>query len=613
MNALDYFLKANLYGLLFASCYWLLLRKHTFLTLNRSYLLASVLLTLLLPLMSLPTQTVDTLSMPVGIIALPTTTVVASAETEVDWEQLAAIIYATIALGLFIRLIVQINRVAQLIRQLPWKPYGNYVLVEAYDAKTPTFSFFNYIVLNPADTNNSLVLKHELVHVKQRHSIDVMVVSALKALFWACPTLWLIDRMLRQVHEFIADLESNPPSGYAQFLVDYSLGVQPVSIANGFFKPSLLRQRIQMLHRSATTRWALGKYTLVLPLALLLLAMTTDQQQLATVVDRVTGEAITVSGQVTNKIDKRPLPGATVLIAGTEKGASTDSQGRFILKNVPKDAALVVSFVGFATQAVDVEARSKINIALAVASPNELPKMGATAMYKRIKPNLAMPVRVPPSSETINGTVYTAVEEPAVFPTGVPGLMQYIAHALHYPATARTAGVQGVVFVEFMVLPTGRVGSATVKKGIGSGCDEEALRVVRQMPKWIPAKQQGRNVSSLYQLPIEFALEKKARETGSLHKGDTLPNADNYGAFMNSVRRPVSTVTVINGRGPLGPLGEKPLYIVDEVEVTGEATDSINPNTIESVEVLKDAAAIAQYGEKGKYGVIIIKTKPKTK
>lgn len=612
MDALDYFLKANLYGLLFASCYWLLLRKHTFLTLNRLYLLASVLLTLLLPLVSLPTQTAETLPIPVGIIVLPTTTVVAPAPAEIDWELIAVIVYGIVAVGLFIRLIVQISRVGQLIRESPRKPYGNYNLVEARDSATPTFSFFNYIVLNPADIDNSLVLKHELVHVKQMHSMDVLGVALVKAVFWACPALWLIDRMLRQVHEFIADLQSNPPSGYAQFLVDYSLGVQPVSIANGFFKPSLLRQRIQMLHRSATTRWALGKYTLVLPLALLLLAMTTDQQQLATVVDRVTGEAITVSGQITNKTDKKPLPGATVLIAGTQTGTSTDAQGRFILKNVPKGAALVVSFVGFATQAIDVEARSKINIALATASPNELPKMGATAMYKRIKPNSAMPVRVPPSSETINGTVYTAVEEPAVFPTGVPGLMQYIAHALHYPAKARAAGVEGVVFVEFMVLPTGRVGSATVKKGIGSGCDEEAVRVVRQMPQWIPAKQQGRNVSSLYQIPIEFTLEKKASETGSLHKGAELPHADSPIAFADSGRKPMTMVT-IRGRGPLGPLGEKPLYIVDEVEAPSDILTYTNPNTIESVEVLKDAAAIAQYGEKGKYGVIIIKTKPKTK
>ena len=79
MNALDYFLKANLYAGLFAGCYWLWLRRHTFFGVNRAYLLASVVLSLSLPLVSLPTQAVETLpaswAAPVGVIALPTVVV----------------------------------------------------------------------------------------------------------------------------------------------------------------------------------------------------------------------------------------------------------------------------------------------------------------------------------------------------------------------------------------------------------------------------------------------------------------------------------------------------------------------------------------------------------
>jgi TonB family protein len=509
MNALDYFLKANLYGLLFAGCYWLFLRRHTFFSLNRAYLLLSAVSSLVLPLVSLPTQTVETLSVPVGVIALPATTLATvPVETGPDWEQIGLMMYGFVAMAFLLRVGVRVGRLVRLIYRSSRQMDDGYVRVLPNDPTIPTFSFFGYMVLNPADVQNDLIIEHERVHIRQHHSVDVLGMALLRAVFWACPALWLIDRMLRQVHEFLADKPANQPTAYARFLVEYTFNLQPDALTNGFFNPSLLKQRIQMLHQRATTRWALGKYALVIPLVFGLLAMTTAREEIAAIVNQGTDETITVSGRVTSAADGKPIPGAIVMVASTGKGIPTDAQGRFTLKNVPKTAALSISFVGFTTMVVPVNGHTAIAAALAPADPNELPTMGATAAYKAVKPNPAMPIRTPPSSETINGKVYTAVEEPAVFPTGIPGLMQYVAHALRYPAKARAAGVQGNVFVQFVVLPTGAIGSAKVKKGLGNGCDEEALRVVRQMPRWIPGKQNGKAVATQYVLPIQFALEK---------------------------------------------------------------------------------------------------------
>ncbi|SOD88658.1 TonB family protein [Spirosoma fluviale] len=532
MNALDYLLKANLYGLLFASCYWLLLRRHTFFGLNRAYLLASLVLSLTLPLVRLPAETVETLPMPVGVIALPVTTIQVAtleapqAEPSPDWEQLALWGYGLIALALLTRLGIRTGRLLRLIHWSPRQTQDGYILVQPNDPTLPTFSFFNYIILNPADTDNTLILRHELVHVRQWHSADVLGLGIVQAVFWACPALLLIARLLRQVHEFLADQPATQPTEYARFLVAYSFGTQlsvssPDPLTNSFFNPSLLKQRIIMLQQKATTRWALGKYVLVLPLAFGLLAMTTAREEITAVVDSLQDEGITVTGKVTSSVDGKPLPGAIVVVAETGKGIPTDTQGQFTLKNVPKTATISFSFVGFSTTnvpQVGEKGRTTLNIALSPTDPNELPTMGATAAYKAIKPNPSMPVRTPPSSETINGKVYRAVEEPAVFPTGIPGLMQYVAHALRYPAKAKAAGVEGNVLVQFVVLPTGAIGSASIKKGIGSGCDEEALRVVKQMPRWIPGQQNGKTVATQYVLPIQFALEKKTddKRTGQV-------------------------------------------------------------------------------------------------
>ena len=533
MNALDYLLKANLYGLLFVGTYWLLLRRHTFFSLNRAYLLVSVVLSLSLPLVSLPAQTVETIpqlslptAVPSGEVGLPETISAASpvntvsTDAGLDWEAIGLIVYGTITLILLIRLGIRIGRLLRFIYQSPQQPEGDFVLVQPHDPTIATFSFFRFLVLNPADTDNPLILRHELVHVRQWHSADVVGMAILQAIFWAFPTLWLTDRLLRQVHEFLADKQTHQPNAYARFLVEYSFGLQTNSLTNGFFNPSLLKLRVQMLHQRATARWALSKYVLVFPLVFGLLAMTTAREQIIAVATQEADDTITVSGQVTSSVDRKPLAGAIVIIANTGKGSPTDAQGRYKLNDVPKTATLSVSFEGYALLTIPVNNRTTINLALAPAIPDELPTMGATKAYKAIKPNPAMPIRNPPSSETINGKVYTSVEEPAVFPTGIPGLMQYIAHSLKYPAEAKSRGIQGKVLVQFVVLPTGAIGLATVKKGIGNGCDEEALRVVRQMPRWIPGMQNGKPVATQFVLPIQFSLEKKEDK----RTGRVLPN-----------------------------------------------------------------------------------------
>lgn len=638
MNALDYFLKANLYGLLFVGCYWLFLRRHTFFSVNRAYLLVSAVLSLVLPVASLSIQTVETLPdpVPVGVIALPITTTISTATVGMsqpnpglNWEQIGLLVYGVVAVLFLLWVIIRVGRLVMLIYRPLRQMADGYVLVQPNNPGIPTFSFFGYMVLNPADVDNELIINHELVHIRQHHSADVVGMALLRALYWACPALWLIDRMLRQVHEFLADEPAGQPTDYARFLVEYTFGVRPDTLTNGFFNPSLLKQRIQMLRQRATNRWALGKYVLVIPLAFILLAMTTARQEIADAIQPTTDETITVSGRVTSATDGKPIPGAIVMIANTGKGIPTDAKGRYKLTGVPKTALLSVSFVGFTTMVMPLGNRTTVNVALAMADPNELPTMGATAVYKGIKPNPAMPIRTPPSSETINGQVFTAVEEPAVFPTGVPGLMQYVAHSLRYPTKAQAAGVQGNVLVQFTVLPTGAIGSARIKRGIGNGCDEEALRIVRQMPRWIPGKQSGKSVATQHVIPIQFALEKRSgKRTGQV----STPQPDSgkeptyilddsrTGRFALYNDQPASSYPLpdslhksgssIRVRSNIMLSGGDPLYIIDGLETPKEKYTGLDPNSFESITVLKNSAA-ATYGPKALYGVVLITTKKK--
>ncbi len=102
--------------------------------------------------------------------------------------------------------------------------------------------------------------------------------------------------------------------------------------------------------------------------------------------------------------------------------------------------------------------------------------------------------------------VFTIVEDQPSFNGGTARFYQYIAQNIKYPSQARRMGIQGKVFVQFVILANGSVASAQVVKGIGAGCDEEAARLIKNSPKWNPGKQKGEPICVRMILPITFKL-----------------------------------------------------------------------------------------------------------
>ena len=103
--------------------------------------------------------------------------------------------------------------------------------------------------------------------------------------------------------------------------------------------------------------------------------------------------------------------------------------------------------------------------------------------------------------------VFRIADVQASFPGGEQKLIEFVARNVKYPQLARETGIQGRVFVSFIVEPDGSISDVSVLRGIGGGCDEEAVRVVKSMPKWNPAKCRGEAVRSAMQIPISFKLK----------------------------------------------------------------------------------------------------------
>ncbi len=102
--------------------------------------------------------------------------------------------------------------------------------------------------------------------------------------------------------------------------------------------------------------------------------------------------------------------------------------------------------------------------------------------------------------------VFTIVEDQPEFPGGHEALYKYLSDNIRYPTMAREAGIQGTVFVTFVVERDGSISNVDVVRGIGGGCDAEAIRVVKNMPRWQPGKQRGQPVRVQFNLPVRFML-----------------------------------------------------------------------------------------------------------
>jgi periplasmic protein TonB len=99
------------------------------------------------------------------------------------------------------------------------------------------------------------------------------------------------------------------------------------------------------------------------------------------------------------------------------------------------------------------------------------------------------------------------VPEMPSFPGGITEMQNYLVNNIRYPGEAREISIQGTVYLRFIVEPDGSITNITILRGIGGGCEEEALRVVKSMPNWVPGKQNGHPVRVILTLPVKFSLK----------------------------------------------------------------------------------------------------------
>jgi len=321
METISYLLKVNLYWILFYGWYWLMLRNHTFFKLNRFFLVISLMLSLLLPLIEFPE--VVTLTAPVsnnvsGYYSSPQT-VIQSTDAPIHWEMLAFIFYAGITSCLLLKLLRGFYHLGLLIRKGERLQFENYTLVLLPESspKSPaagSFSFFNWLIVSSQDYDRNLdmIIQHETVHIRQFHSFDIILIEVLKILFWFNPVLWLYKSSIREVHEFLADEQAENRDFYAAFLVSYAQKNSVAFITNQFFNASLLKDRVRMLYKNRTSNRLIYQYLVVVPVIILVVLITAARPIVTTHIEPKNKEKTTAVLNANNALTK---PDATIKTA----------------------------------------------------------------------------------------------------------------------------------------------------------------------------------------------------------------------------------------------------------------------------------------------------------
>ncbi|MCX6254419.1 MAG: TonB family protein [Bacteroidia bacterium] len=521
-----YLLKSVIWLTGFALVFLLFLRNERFFLLNRIYLITGILTSFLFPLISIH----YTVELPV-VSNLQTDSAVVSEIQNAGNSiiaELGLMLLAIYVVGVLFVLTLILRHGRSVLRAI--KKSEIIILHPVKLIRTPyytsSFSFFSYVFVNPSitDVETKEIVNHELVHIRQKHWFDLVLVELLCLLQWFNPLTWIYVRFIRQNHEYLADemalQRTSDPAIYRATLLNQIVGSPVISLANSF-NYSLNKKRFNMMKKIISSPYRKMKILIILPVfAIVLYSFAKPEYRYnysgknSANNDPVTSTLIKdVKGTVVQQQDGKPLEGAIVMVKGTTLGVSTDAKGYFKLGDVPDDASLVVSYVGFKSKVVKPVFNAEMTIKM----------MRDTISYGSVSTNPPPPPPPPPlnNSENINPTpppppppppppdkdAFIMVEEMPVFPGGNKAMQTWITDNLKYPGEAVKNKITGQVLVIYIVSRTGKIRNVKVIKSVHPLLDAEAYRIVNSMPDWKPGSQGGKPVDVYMQLPIDFKLK----------------------------------------------------------------------------------------------------------
>ena len=452
---LIYILKSAVCLSLFYLFYRLLLSKETFHRFNRIALLGILFLSLLIPFIEVTTThqselnqtmlTVEQLLMmaEAGAMEPAEMEIVQPEELSISWVQVLLLFYLAGIVFFACRNLYSLSRLLLLIKSGKRERLEGGIRLIVLEREVAPFSWMRYIVISRKDLEEDgrEILIHEMAHIRNRHSIDLLITDVCLFFQWFNPGIWLLKQELQNIHEYEADEtvinEGIDAKEYQLLLIKKAVGTRLYSMANSF-NHSKLKKRITMMLKEKSNPWARLKYLYVLPLA-----------------------AIAVTAFARPEISEK---------ADEISAVKVNDLADFMQGNVLGDTIKVL----------------KDTIKVSKGEPVGL----STGFGGWVSEN----------NEEV--AVFDIVEQMPEYPGGMNALREYLKDKTESSSVKGKAG--GSVIVGFTVTETGKVKDVKASQSDQSILSKEAERIVCEMPDWIPGKQRGIPVSVKYSISIRF-------------------------------------------------------------------------------------------------------------
>ena len=527
---LHYILQVIVFQLIFLLMYELLLKKETFFAYNRFYLLLTPVLALLLPLLNFPVlqQAVPAET----LVFLPEVVLGGAGDVtnapEVSDQSISVnwwwVIYGS---GILISLLLFLKKYRVLKRLFSngvTTEKDGFRIVRVPDS-TLACTFFNTIFLGDRLKEEEMeqILSHEIVHAKQKHSLDLLFFELQKILFWFNPLIYIYQSRVSTLHEFIADagvVEKVEKKTYYQQMLNTAFSTKNISFINQFFNHSIIKKRIVMLQKSRSRSIAKFKYLVLVPLMLLMLtyvACSDDNEFIQNDSTELTNEDEILKESLRQELLQMEEEGAEFMeIANafmTEKDKHIKSKEAFYRFKVYSQ---YIMERGAERQkekgtwdAEDAEEHEKMMQKL-----NSQTYEDYVAFRKTQTPPVTTRTEV---DESIGDVPFAVIEDVPVFP-GCEDLASNDArkecmsskitefiNKNFDTSLGQSLGLKGInrIYVQFRIKKDGEV-EVMGARAPHPALQEEAKRVVNMLPEMTPGKQKGQEVGVLYSLPITF-------------------------------------------------------------------------------------------------------------
>ncbi len=395
------------------------------------------------------------------------------------------IIGAGIAALIFL---IKLGKLLFIIIRSPKKKMPGYTAVFT-GKEHGSYSFFNYAFF-PNENVSPEIVRHEMSHIAHHHSADILFVELMMIIQWFNPFIYLYKRELQSLHEYMADRDvvatGIDKQNYMMLILQQCTAVDFSNMSNNF-SFLLTKKRIKMITQSKKAKGVVIKALLTLPLfALLLFANCKSNGQ-----EKASAEKAETTTENENLV---------TIKLGEES---------YLSFNNPMEINFDGTEYTLDIKSVKKERTFEFGDHKVVVKNNRDERNSYTVTIDGAPFDITYITRMltDDSEATDDSEVYTgAVEVLPEYPGGTAAMFEFIQKNVKYPESAKEKGIEGRVFIQFVVEKDGSLSSFQVLRGVSDDIDAEAIRVLKAMPKWKPGMNNGEPVRVQYTMPFKFQL-----------------------------------------------------------------------------------------------------------